>query len=156
MRDVYGLPCLVAINHFTPDTEAEIELRLMKIAHQDVKVVVARHWAEGGKGAEELARKSSRLMDRGPERLPVRLRRADTLWDKMGRSRRRSTVPRKSRPTARCARRSSSCRTRATVTIRSASRRRSTRSRPIRAARRASGHVVNIREVRLRPARSSS
>ena len=52
----YGLPCVVAINHFTFDTEAELLLLHRKMAHHGVPIVVARHWAEGGAGAEELAR----------------------------------------------------------------------------------------------------
>src|SRR6187399_3330967 len=56
VRNHYGLPCVVSINHFTSDTDAEIALLRKKVAHHDAPVVVARHWAEGGKGAEELAR----------------------------------------------------------------------------------------------------
>ena len=46
----YGLPCVVPINHFTSDTEAEIELLKRKMAHHEAPVVLATHWAEGGKG----------------------------------------------------------------------------------------------------------
>lgn len=51
----YGLPCVVSINHFTHDTDAEIALLQAKCAALGVPAVVARHWAEGGQGAEELA-----------------------------------------------------------------------------------------------------
>jgi len=62
----YGLPCIVAINHFTFDTEAEIALLKAKCETLGVEVVIARHWAEGGKGAEDLARVVAAQVDRAP------------------------------------------------------------------------------------------
>ena len=62
----YGLPCIVAINHFTFDTEAEIALLKAKCETLGVQVVIARHWAEGGKGAEDLARVVAAQVDRAP------------------------------------------------------------------------------------------
>lgn len=62
----YGLPCIVAINHFTFDTEAEIALLKAKCEMLGVQVVIARHWAEGGKGAEDLARVVAAQVDRAP------------------------------------------------------------------------------------------
>jgi hypothetical protein len=59
VRNHFGLPCVVSINHFTSDTPAEIELLKKKLAHHEAPVVVARHWAEVGAGAEELARSAS-------------------------------------------------------------------------------------------------
>src|SRR5512137_3025104 len=54
IRNHYGLPCVVSINHFTFDTDAEIDLLKRKMAHQNAPVILARHWAEGGKGAEDV------------------------------------------------------------------------------------------------------
>jgi formate--tetrahydrofolate ligase len=51
----YGLPCIVCINHFTFDTEAEIALLQEKCKALGAKCIVSKHWAEGGKGAEDLA-----------------------------------------------------------------------------------------------------
>jgi len=51
----YGLPCVVCINHFTADTPAELALIEAKVASLGGRAVVARHWAEGGAGAEALA-----------------------------------------------------------------------------------------------------
>ena len=65
VRDVYGLPCVVSINHFTHDTDAELKLLHDKCAALGVPVVVARHWAEGGAGAEALAEKVVELADSG-------------------------------------------------------------------------------------------
>jgi formate--tetrahydrofolate ligase len=56
IRNHFGLSCIVAINHFSFDTDAEIALLKRKMAHHEAPIVVCRHWAEGGKGAEELAR----------------------------------------------------------------------------------------------------
>jgi formate--tetrahydrofolate ligase len=56
IRECYGLPCVVAINNFTFDTPAELALLQQRMSKHEVPVIVARHWAEGGKGAEDVAR----------------------------------------------------------------------------------------------------
>ena len=56
VQEVYGLPCVVAINHRSHDTAAEIELLTRRVEALGGTAVVAKHWAEGGAGAEELAR----------------------------------------------------------------------------------------------------
>ena len=56
IREHYGLPCVVSINNFTFDTPAELQLLQDRMAQHEVPVIVARHWAEGGKGAEAVAR----------------------------------------------------------------------------------------------------
>ena len=83
VRNHYGLPCVVSINHFTSDTDAEIELLRKKVAHHDAPVVVARHWADGGEGAEELARTVVDAIERVPSDFRFVYEDADTLWDKM-------------------------------------------------------------------------
>ena len=55
VRVNYGLPCVVALNHFTSDTAAEIDLVERAVARLGARLVVARHWAEGGAGAQPLA-----------------------------------------------------------------------------------------------------
>src|SRR5207249_8416995 len=55
VRNHYGLPCVVSINHFQFDTAAEIALLQKKMAHHEAPVILADHWARGGKGAEDLA-----------------------------------------------------------------------------------------------------
>src|SRR5699024_2656649 len=52
----FGVPAVVAMNHFAGDTEAEIAALIEAAAAEGVEAVVCRHWAEGGAGAEELAR----------------------------------------------------------------------------------------------------
>ena len=61
----FGVPVVVAINHFTTDTEAEIEAVRAAAAAQGVEAVLCRHWAEGGAGAEDLARKVVALAESG-------------------------------------------------------------------------------------------
>ena len=55
MKDVYGLPVAVAINRFPTDTPEEIALITGECAKLGVKAVLSNAWAEGGKGAMELA-----------------------------------------------------------------------------------------------------
>ncbi|CAM3200402.1 Formate-tetrahydrofolate ligase [Paracoccus aminovorans] len=52
----YGLPVVVAINHFTTDTQAETEALRDYCASHGVQAALCRHWSEGGAGAEGLAR----------------------------------------------------------------------------------------------------
>ncbi len=66
IQDVYGLPCVVSINHFTLDTDAEIALLKNRCEELGVKVVIARHWADGSAGAEELATVVADIVDNTP------------------------------------------------------------------------------------------
>lgn len=83
VRNHYGLPCVVAINHFTFDTPAELELLQKKMAHHEAPVIVCRHWAEGGKGAEDLARTVADLIDKVPANFQFVYEESDSLWDKV-------------------------------------------------------------------------
>ena len=82
VRERYGMPCVVALNHRTHDTPAEIELLTTRMKAQGAQVVVARHWAEGGKGAADLARAVVQLCDQ-PNQFRFVYEEADTLWDKV-------------------------------------------------------------------------
>lgn len=55
MQEVFGVPSVVAINRFPTDTEEEIEVIRKKCEEVGVKAIIANVWAEGGKGAVELA-----------------------------------------------------------------------------------------------------
>ncbi|MBS3963458.1 MAG: formate--tetrahydrofolate ligase [Methylomonas sp.] len=59
----YGLPCVVCINHFSFDTDAEIQLLQQKCAALGANCVVSRHWAQGGAGAEALAQAVLNIVD---------------------------------------------------------------------------------------------
>jgi formate--tetrahydrofolate ligase len=82
IRNHFGLPCIVAINHFSFDTDAEIALLKRKMAHHEAPIVVCRHWAEGGKGAEELARTVVDMVDKVPVDFHFVYEESATLWDK--------------------------------------------------------------------------
>ncbi len=83
LHDDFGLRCVVAINHFEADTAAELDLLRSRLAPRDVPVVVARHWADGGAGAEELAHAVVQATDRASSPLRFIYEDADTLWDKV-------------------------------------------------------------------------
>ncbi len=78
----FGLPCVVGINHFGADTDAEHALLRDRIGAQGVPVVTARHWAEGGRGATDLAHEVVRLADQ-PSRFRFVYEDTLSLWDKM-------------------------------------------------------------------------
>lgn len=63
MTDVYGLPCVVAINRFPTDTEAELALVADTLKAQGVNVCLSEVWAKGGAGGKELAQEVLRLVD---------------------------------------------------------------------------------------------
>ncbi|MGL4287912.1 MAG: formate--tetrahydrofolate ligase [Phreatobacter sp.] len=65
----FGVPVVVAINHFTSDSHAEHELIARVCAAEfGVEAIQCRHWAEGGKGAEQLAEKVVALCEGGTAR----------------------------------------------------------------------------------------
>ncbi|WP_331371818.1 formate--tetrahydrofolate ligase [Sinorhizobium chiapasense] len=61
----FGVPVLVAINHFTSDTEAEIQAIKDYVRTLGSEAVLCKHWAEGSAGIEELARKVVDLANAG-------------------------------------------------------------------------------------------
>ena len=63
IKNVYGLPCVVAVNRFPTDTDAEIEMLIAKCRELGVNTVLSTVWAEGGKGGEELAKEVVRLCE---------------------------------------------------------------------------------------------
>ena len=82
MREQFGLPCVVAINHRTEDTDAEIELLRQSSAKYGVDVILAKHWAEGGAGATELAQAVVKLCE-APSTFKFAYDDAASLWDKI-------------------------------------------------------------------------
>ncbi len=67
VRDVYGIPCVVSINQFVSDTDAEIDLLRRLTAEAGAEVVLASHWANGGAGATDLAHKVVELCEQPSE-----------------------------------------------------------------------------------------
>jgi formate--tetrahydrofolate ligase len=67
IKDVYGLPCVVAINRFPNDTEAELAMIETKCKELGVNVALSEVWAKGGEGGETLAKEVLRLCDQPNE-----------------------------------------------------------------------------------------
>ena len=63
IKNVYGLPCVVAVNRFPTDTDAEIEFIIAKCRELGVNTVLSTVWADGGKGGEALAKEVVRLCE---------------------------------------------------------------------------------------------
>jgi formate--tetrahydrofolate ligase len=82
VQEHYGIPCVVAINRFVSDTPAEVALIESRMAPMNVPVVLATHWADGGKGAADLAREVVRLCEREPS-VKFVYDDADPLWEKI-------------------------------------------------------------------------
>ena len=78
----YGLPCVVSINRFTFDTDAEIAMVTERMKALGANVVLAEHWAKGGAGAEALAHEVVRLAE-GASAPTFVYEDSDSLWDKM-------------------------------------------------------------------------
>jgi formate--tetrahydrofolate ligase len=79
---VYGIPCVVSINKFTLDTPAELEAVNSRMKKLGVPVVLATHWGDGGKGAAELAKIVVGLCEQ-PSRPSFVYDDADPLWEKV-------------------------------------------------------------------------
>src|SRR5690606_21759891 len=79
----YGLSCVVAVNRFNADTDAEIALVRKRLAELGVNVVLAEHWAKGGAGAEDLAHEVVRLVESDKSRMQFVYEDGDPLWEKV-------------------------------------------------------------------------
>ncbi len=78
----YGIPCVVSINKFTTDTKAELDVLYDRMKKMGVPVVLASHWGEGGKGAAELANIVVGLCEQ-PSNFSFVYDEQDSLWDKV-------------------------------------------------------------------------
>ena len=80
----FGVPVIVAINHFTSDTAAETAfIQQWCQTHYGVDAVICRHWAEGSAGTEALARKVVALVDQGEAKFAPLYADSLPIWDKM-------------------------------------------------------------------------
>ena len=79
----YGLPCVVCINHFTFDTDAETALLKAKCEALGAKCVVSKHWAEGSAGAEELAMEVINIAENREPGFSYVYDENLSLWDKI-------------------------------------------------------------------------
>ena len=83
VQEHYGLPAIVAINRFPDDTDAEIAKLQAIMAQSGVPVILATHWADGGKGAENLAKAVVGVCDAGQSKFRFVYEDGLPLWDKM-------------------------------------------------------------------------
>ena len=79
----WGLPVVVAVNHFTSDSPEEVRAILDACASLGVKAVLASHWAQGGQGALELAKAVVALTQGGKPQLNFNYPAELPLWDKV-------------------------------------------------------------------------
>ena len=82
ITSVYNLPLVVAINHFTSDTKAEIDLLRNRVEALGIKIVLATHWADGGIGAADLAHSVVELCEK-PNQMKFVYEDAQSLWEKV-------------------------------------------------------------------------
>ena len=61
----FGVPAVVAINHFVTDTDAEVQAVKDFVATQGTEAILCKHWADGSKGTEDLAKKVVQLVEGG-------------------------------------------------------------------------------------------
>ena len=83
ITEVYGLPCVVCLNHFTLDTDAEVDMLIKRCESLGVKAVVSKHWADGGAGAEDLARVVADVVDNNPGTHTLVYDDNQSLWEKI-------------------------------------------------------------------------
>jgi formate--tetrahydrofolate ligase len=79
----FGVPIAVAVNHFISDTDAEIDVVKEYCREHGVEAFKCTHWAEGGKGAEALARHVADLADRGIAQFKPIYNDDLPLWEKI-------------------------------------------------------------------------
>ncbi|GGX65461.1 formate--tetrahydrofolate ligase [Litorimonas cladophorae] len=79
----FGLTPVVALNHFVHDTNAEIEEVRKACDAENVEMVISRHWAEGGAGAEDLARAVQARLDAPKTDLKLTYKDSDSLTEKV-------------------------------------------------------------------------
>ncbi len=63
IKNVYKLPCVVAVNRFPTDTDKEIDFIIAKCKELGVNTVLSTVWADGGKGGTDLAKEVVRLCE---------------------------------------------------------------------------------------------
>ncbi len=63
VRDVFGLPCVVAVNAFPTDTRAELDMVRQKCGELGIRVALSEVWEKGGEGGTELAEEVVRLCE---------------------------------------------------------------------------------------------
>ncbi|WP_273152357.1 formate--tetrahydrofolate ligase [Methylophaga thiooxydans] len=84
LQQEFGLRCVVAINHFVQDSDEEIALIENAVKQMGAEAILARHWAEGGAGAEALAHKVVAMLEQDSTACDFLYPDEMGLWDKIG------------------------------------------------------------------------
>ena len=79
----FGVPAVVAINHFATDSDAEIAVIQAAAAEHGCKAILCHHWATGGEGAEDLAQEVALLADSNAAQFAPIYGDSETLFGKM-------------------------------------------------------------------------
>ena len=83
IREHYGLPCIVSINHFVADTQEELDVVMHRCSELGIEAHVSTHWAQGGAGAESLARAVVKQLEQPHEGHRYVYSDEDSLWTKI-------------------------------------------------------------------------
>ena len=83
LQNHFGLRCVVAINHFVQDTDAEVMLIKNRVESLGAKAVIAKNWADGGAGAEELAQQVVTMLNEDSDSFQYLYEDDQPLWDKI-------------------------------------------------------------------------
>jgi formate--tetrahydrofolate ligase len=79
----FGVPAVVAINHFTADSDAEVQVIRDAVAAAGSEAIVCTHWANGGAGTEELANKVVAIVESGSSQFAPLYPADMPLWEKI-------------------------------------------------------------------------
>lgn len=83
LQQHFGLRCIVGINHFSQDTDDELMLIKNAVEALGAEAVIARHWANGGEGAEELAHRVVSMLDEDNDSFHYLYENNASLWEKI-------------------------------------------------------------------------
>lgn len=83
IKNVYHLPCVVAVNRFPTDTDREIDCIISCCKRLDVNVVLSTVWADGGKGGEALANEIVRLCEQSNDEFEFAYDDSDSIEEKI-------------------------------------------------------------------------
>jgi formate--tetrahydrofolate ligase len=79
----FGIPAVVAVNNFTTDTESEFQLVKKYCAELGVEAILCTHWANGSKGTSDLAKKVVELSESGAQQFRHLYEDSIPLWEKV-------------------------------------------------------------------------
>jgi formate--tetrahydrofolate ligase len=79
----FGVPVIIAINHFVSDTEAEVEAVKQYVSEQGAEAILCKHWAEGSQGILPLAQKVVEIAEKGENKFSPIYKDKASLFEKI-------------------------------------------------------------------------